>query len=182
MMFFLIGVRWLHILASILLAALFLFELVIVAPLARKPPEPIQPLFLSLRRLNRRVGWWTWSIAQILWILWLWLITASMSGEDLISCLSSDALSTALFSTEFGHLWLMRLAIGILFGIRFWMLERTPRGRTVPAVSLAWLSCIELVSLAWGGHAVAHPGPNGVVRLLSDALHLLCEVGCFSSG
>jgi putative copper resistance protein D len=99
--------------------------------------------------------------------------SASMSGEDLISCLSSDALSTVLFSTEFGHLWLMRLAIGILFGIRFWMLERTPRGRTAPAVSLAWLSCIELVSLAWGGHAVAHPGPNGVVHLLSDALHLL---------
>jgi hypothetical protein len=41
MMLLLIGVRWLHILASILSAALFLFELVIVAPFTSFPqPAP----------------------------------------------------------------------------------------------------------------------------------------------
>jgi putative copper resistance protein D len=105
--------------------------------------------------------------------VWLWLVTASISGEDSISYISSDALGTVLFLTQFGHLWLVRLIIGIVFGISFWMLERTSRGRSVLAVSLAWFSCIELVSLAWGGHAVAHPGPNGVVHLFGDALHLL---------
>jgi putative copper resistance protein D len=70
----------------------------------------------------------------------------------------ASILLAALFSTEFGHLWLVRLVIGILFGIRFWMLERTSRGRSVPAVSLACLAGIELVSLAWGGHAVALTG------------------------
>jgi hypothetical protein len=102
MMLLLIGVRWLHILASILLAALFLFELVIVPPFARKPPEITQPLFLSMYRFNRRIAWSAWSIAQISWIVWLWLITASMSGEDLIACVSSDALGMVLFSTKFG--------------------------------------------------------------------------------
>ena len=166
-------VRWVQILASILLAALFLFEPVIVAPFVRKPAKTVQPLFLSLCRLNRRVAWWTWSIVQISWIVWLWLITASMSGEDLIACISSDALGTVLFSTQFGHIWLMRLAIGMVFGISFWMLERTSRRRSVLAASLAWFSAIELVSLAWSGHAVAHPGPYGAVHLLGDALHLL---------
>jgi uncharacterized membrane protein len=58
-------VRWVHFLTSILLPALFLFELVIVAPLARKLPENIQPLFFSLYRMNCRFGWWAWSVAQI---------------------------------------------------------------------------------------------------------------------
>jgi len=166
-------VRWVHFLASIVLAASFLFESVIVAPLARKLPENIQPLFLSLNRMNRRFGWWTWSIAQISWLAWLLLVTASMSGEDLIACISSDALGTVLFSTQFGHLWLMRLIIGIVFGISLWLLEITSRPRRVLTVSLAWISGIELVSLAWGGHAVANPGPYGSVHLLGDVLHLL---------
>ena len=111
-----IVVRWVHFSVSILLAALFLFELVVVAPFARKPPETTESLFLSLRQLNRRLVWWTWSIAQISWVAWLWLITAWMSGEDLIACINSDALSTVLFSTQFGHLWLIRLFIGVVFG------------------------------------------------------------------
>jgi putative copper resistance protein D len=168
-----ITVRWAHFLASILLAALFLFELVIVASLARKLPENIQLLFLSHNRMNHRLGWWTWSVAQISWIAWLLLITASMSGEDLIACISSDALGTVLFSTQFGHLWLMCLISGIVFGIGLWLLERTSRPRRVLTVSVVWISSIQLVSLAWGGHAVANPGPYGSVHLLSDALHLL---------
>ena len=168
-----ISVRWVHLSASILLAALFLFERVAVAPFARKLPQTIQSPFLSLRRLTRRLAWWTWSIAQISWVAWLWLVTARMSGEDLIACINSDALSTVLFSTQFGHLWLMRLFIGVVFGISLYLPERIFRGRGVLDVSLAWLSCIELVSLAWVGHAVADPGPYGALHLLGDALHLL---------
>jgi copper resistance protein D len=41
--------------------------------------------------------------------------------------------------------------------------------RQLPGV----LSVIELVSLAWVGHAAAGPGEFGVVHLLGDALHLL---------
>src|ERR1700730_18193397 len=39
--------------------------------------------------------------------------------------------------------------------------------------TLVGLSVIELVSLAWAGHATASPGPFGIVHLLGDALHLL---------
>ena len=168
-----IVVRWVHFSVSILLAALFLFELVVVAPFARKPPETTESLFLSLRQLTRRLAWWTWSIAQISWVAWLWLITAWMSGEDLIACINSDALSTVLFSTQFGHLWLIRLFIGVVFGTILYLAKRKFRGRSVLDVSLAWLSCIELVSLAWAGHAVADARPYGTLHLLGDTLHLL---------
>ena len=38
---------------------------------------------------------------------------------------------------------------------------------------LIGLSVVELVSLAWAGHATATPGPFGIVHLLGDSLHLL---------
>jgi putative copper resistance protein D len=169
----LVIVRWVHLWASILLAALFMFELVIVGPFVRNPPENILPLFLSLRRLTHRFAWWICAVAQISWIAWLWLITASMSGEDVIACINSEALGTMLFATQFGRLWLMRLVIGLVIGISLWLLARTSGRRNVLAVNLACLSGLELVSLAWAGHAVAGPGGYGVVHLLGDALHLL---------
>jgi putative copper resistance protein D len=172
----LIGVRWLHISASILLAALFLFEPVIVAPFARKPARTIQPLFLSVRRSRSRFVWWAWSFAQISWIAWLWLITASLSGEDLAACISSGAIGTLLFSTQFGHLWLMRLVIGLIFGIGLWIFEQKSGRLSALEMSLAWLSAFELVSLAWGGHAVADPGHHAALHLLADGIHLLALV------
>ena len=112
-------------------------------------------------------------LAQISWIAWLWLATALMSGEDIIACINSGALGTVLFATQFGHLWLTRLIIGLVFGIGLWLLARTSGGQSILAASLAWLAGIELVSLAWVGHAAAGTGGYGVVHLLGDALHLL---------
>jgi putative copper export protein len=175
MMLLLIGVRWVHICASVLLASIFVFELIIVAPFARNPAEFILPLFLSLRRLTLRFAWWIWAIAQISWIAWLWLITALMSGEDIITRINSGALGTVLVVTQFGHLWLTRLVISLVFGISLWLLAHTSRQRSILAASLAWLAGIELVSLAWVGHAAAGPGGYGVVHLSGDALHLLAS-------
>ena len=100
----LVIVRWVHLWASIVLAALFIFELVIVEPFVRNPPEIVLALLLAGRRLSCRLAWWLWAIAQISWMAWLWLITASMSGEDMIACINSEAFGTVLFATQFGHL------------------------------------------------------------------------------
>jgi putative copper resistance protein D len=53
------------------------------------------------------------------------------------------------------------------------MVARTSGRRSFLQTTLVGLSVIELVSLAWVGHAAASPGPFGVVHLLGDALHLL---------
>jgi copper resistance protein D len=47
------------------------------------------------------------------------------------------------------------------------------RKRKLFTTTVAELSVIELVSLAWVGHAAASSGPFGIVQLLGDALHLL---------
>ena len=53
------------------------------------------------------------------------------------------------------------------------MVARTSGRRSFLRTTLVGLSILELVSLAWAGHATASPGPFGIVHLLGDALHLL---------
>jgi putative copper resistance protein D len=63
--------------------------------------------------------------------------------------------------------------VSLVFGIILWLLARRSKRRSYLQATLAGLSVIELVSLAWVGHAAAGPGSFGVVHLLGDALHLL---------
>jgi putative copper resistance protein D len=96
-----------------------------------------------------------------------------MSGDDLIECLQSGDWLTVLTGTQFGHIWLFRVIVSLVFGIILWVMARTSGRRSFLQTTLVGLSVIELVSLAWAGHATASPGPFGIVHLLGDALHLL---------
>ena len=169
----LILVRWLHLSASILPASLFLFEAVIVVPTARKATADVGHLLGRIHRLTCRTALWTLLVALISWFGWSWLVASTMTGDDLIECLQSGDWLTVLTGTQFGHIWLFRLIVGLVIGIILWVVARTSGRRSFLQITLAGLSAIELVSLAWAGHGSASPGPFGVVHLLGDALHLL---------
>jgi copper resistance protein D len=169
----LILVRWLHLAASILLAGLFLFEAVIVVPAARKPSTGIGYLLGRIHRLTCRTALWTLLVSLISWFAWSWLVASTMSGDDLIECLQNGDCLTVLTGTQFGHVWLFRVIVSLVFGILLWVVARTSGRRSFLQATLAGLSVVELVSLAWVGHAVAGPGPFGGVHFLGDAVHLL---------
>jgi len=169
----LILVRWLHLLASILLASLFLFEAVIVLPATRKLSAGIGQLLDTIHWLTCRTALWTLLVALMSWFGWSWLVASTMSGDDLIECLQTGDWLTVLTGTQFGHIWLFRVIVSLVFGIILWLLARRSKRRSYLQATLAGLSVIELVSLAWVGHAAAGPGSFGVVHLLGDALHLL---------
>jgi copper resistance protein D len=169
----LILVRWLHLSASILLASLFLFEAAIVLPAARKPSAGTGHLLNTIHRLTCRTAFWTLLVTLMSWFAWSWLVASTMTGDDLIECLKSGDWLTVLTGTQFGHLWLFRIIVSLIFGIILWMVARTSGRRSFLRTTLAGLSVIELVSLAWAGHATATPDPLGIVHLLGDALHLL---------
>lgn len=59
----LILIRWLHLSASMLLAGLFLFQAVIVAPAARNPLADIGHLLGRIHRLTCRTALWTLLVA-----------------------------------------------------------------------------------------------------------------------
>ena len=96
-----------------------------------------------------------------------------MTGDDLLECLQSGDWLTVLIGTRFGHIWLFRVIISLVLGISLWLPARTSGRRSFLQATLAGLAVIELVSLAWAGHAAAGPGRFGVVHLLGDAFHLL---------
>jgi putative copper resistance protein D len=102
------------------------------------------------------------------------IISLSLTGPDNpgIDRAGGDWL-TVLTGTQFGHIWLFRVIVSLIFGIILWVVARTSGRRSYLQATLAGLSVIELVSLTWVGHAAAAPGPFGVVHLLGDALHLL---------
>ncbi len=169
----LILVRWLHLSAAILLASLWLFEAAIVLPAARKPSAGIGQLLATMQRLTFRAAGWTLLVAISSWFACSWLVASAMSGDDLMECLQSGDWWIVLTGTQFGHIWLFRMIVYLVFGIILWLEARKPRRRSFLQTALAGLSVIQLFSLAWAGHAAASPGPFGVVHLSGDALHLL---------
>src|SRR4029077_20850051 len=116
----LILVRWLHLSASMLLAGLFLFGAVIVVPAARKPSADIGHLLDRIHRLTCRAALWTLLVALLSWFAWSWLVASTMTGDDLIECLQIGDWLTVLTGTQFGHLWLFRMMVGLVFGIILW--------------------------------------------------------------
>src|SRR6516164_1452209 len=130
-----IGVRWVHLSASILLAALFLFELVVVAPFARKPPETIQSLFLS--RQIRDLG-----LAAVV------VRRFSTSSLIAVAAMALTGLSNSVFmvgsfhgllTTDYGHLLLSKLVLfHLLVGFGAWnLLLLKPRlAVDVPAMNV----------------------------------------------
>ena len=155
----LIGVRWVHICASVLLASIFVFRLLIVGPpLKGSPGLPTLPAG-SVLRLLYTFAWKIWIVEIVSSLLWLWAISASMTGVDCVASLSPEIWSTVLFGTQFGHLWIIRSTIGLILGLSLWLIA----GRRLRMSSLdslpAAAAMAQLVSLAWAGHAAADVGP-----------------------
>lgn len=171
----LIIARAVHIGASILLAGIFTFDLVMLAPARWLGSGDFYEIEHRLFRLA------AWSIAAALLsaLLWFWLEVASMSGLPLKSAFAATAWRTVLFETQFGRVWQLRLGvIAAAFALVATGLAEVKARRTL--ISVLWLlSVVFLVSLAWISHAAAASvSPLG---LLGDMLHL-CAVGGWIGG
>jgi hypothetical protein len=44
-----------------------------------------------------------------------------MSGDDLIECFQTGDWLTVLTRTQFGHIWLFRVIVSLVFGIILWL-------------------------------------------------------------
>jgi len=161
-----------HICVSVLLASIFVFKLVIVGPLLKGSSGLPTLLPGSVLRLLYNFAWKFWIVEIVSSLLWLWAISASMTGVDCVAALSPEIWSTVLFGTQFGHVWIIRSIIVLILGLSLWLIA----GRRIRMSSLeslpSALAMVQLVSLAWAGHAAADVGPYGCVHLANDAAHL----------
>jgi len=160
--------RWMDIWVSALLASVFVFDFVIVNKSVRHHPEFGA---LSVPGLFHRLAWIFWSVGIISSLLWLWTISAEMAGVELMAALSPEIWFTVLSGTQFGHLWVFRITIMVIFGLVLIVRRRLPlTGRdSFPGA----LAAIHLLSLAWAGHAAAGIGAGVPILLANDSIHLV---------
>jgi len=171
----LIIARAVHIAASILLAGIFSFDLVMLAPAGRLGSGDLHEIEQRLFRL----AVWSLIAALLSALFWFWLEVVSMSALPLKNALSATAWRTVLFETQFGRVWQLRL--GLMAGgfalVASGLAKVKARRALVPVLWL--LSVVLLASLAWISHAAAataHP-----LGLLGDMLHL-CAAGGWIGG
>jgi putative copper resistance protein D len=158
-----VAVRSIHIGAAVVVAGAFAFQF-LVWPRSTQPDHVRDAL---ARWLRRSAGWAT-ELALLTWAIWLALIAATMSGASP----SLEMIETVLARTNFGHVWILRFALGLLV-----LIELRPRRSATGDPALGTFGAVAavsfLVSLAWAGHAVGSQGPVRVLHLSADALHLL---------
>jgi putative copper resistance protein D len=104
-------------------------------------------------------------VAAAMAVGWLLLEAASMGGVW-ADAVSGAVIRAVMRQTEFGHLWMPRLAIAALVCVIAALTHR-------PSVPLALASAALLGSLALTGHAVMNAGTLGWAHPLNQAVHLL---------
>jgi len=158
-------VRFVHLTAAIVLAGGFGFELFVVRPAFARAKDSANSLEQSSSRSLARNQRYCAAILFITLLLGLWLHAASVSGSLAVT---PRALLPLLTETQFGTVWLARLALLIIIAaVIAWRSSELTLGFLLSAALIA--------ALAFAGHAAAADGIVLVMQLSADAMHLLAS-------
>jgi copper resistance protein D len=155
--------RTVHFAATALVAGALIFRCFVAEPALHAAP----PASAVVDKQVRAVAWIGLATAVVSGLVWVLLLTMSLSDEGLGEAVISGALRDVLNLTQFGWVSQIRVAIAVVLAICL-ALERSALWRRLAlaaAVSLA-------ASTAWTGHAASTPYALGYLHLASDALHL----------
>lgn len=160
----LISARAVHFAATAMTAGALTFRAAVSEPALRVMPEAARALTSRVRS----VAWIGLVVAVASGLIWLQLLTVSMTGVSFAETLTSDALPTVVGETQFGQVSLIRLCLAVVLAVTL------AGDRLVPLRWLALLAALGFTAaLAWTGHAGSTAGELGAVHLASDILHLL---------
>jgi putative copper export protein/mono/diheme cytochrome c family protein/peroxiredoxin len=172
-----IAIRSAQLGASLLLAGCFIFLLAVARPAFRvakgEGPAPFGPYDARVLR----IAGWSLLVLVITGLLGLLMQLATVTGLPLWQALTSDSLWNLLTSTQYGRVWIIRLALMTLLGSILWLRGQEQDGKDWWALRLevAGLAVSVLVAQAWMGHAAAGEGISLVYQVLVDGLHLLAS-------
>ncbi len=166
----LVWVRFLHFAATVSLSGLVIFEAFVGAPaLSAGDAAMAQPIAGRLARL----AWGSLVLAVLTGGAALLVQAAGMGERSLADLWSDDLLATVLLDTDFGHVWLARLALVVLLAAALhppYFAAPAPTWRRGAALALA---VAYVAALAFAGHAAAGEGTEGVIHEAADGLHLI---------
>jgi len=155
--------RTVHFAASAIVAGALIFRGFIAGPALRAAP----PACALVERQVRGIAWINLPIAVVSGLVWVLLLTMSLSGESLGEAVTSGALRDVLSLTQFGWVSQIRCALAIALAICL-VFDRSVLWRWL-ALGMAF--CL-MASMAWTGHAASTAHALGYLHLASDALHL----------
>jgi putative copper resistance protein D len=155
--------RTIHFAASATTAGALMFRGLIAEPALRAAP-PADPL---VHKQILALAWIGLATAVVSGLVWVLLLTMSLSDEGLGEAVMSGALRDVVNLTQFGLVSEIRLALAIVLAICL-AFERSALWRLLALVAAVSL----IASIAWTGHAGSTPYTLGYLHLASDALHL----------
>ena len=155
--------RALHIAATVLVAGVFAFELLVLRRCGDAARDA--DVASALQRWSARLCAWGAVVALVSWIGWLAATAMSMSGLPFAQAATPQVIGTVLAHTVFGQVWCIRLALLVVLAL----LLLGDAAKSKRGVACALVSGALVASLAWTGHAL---GTNRIHAWV-DAAHLL---------
>src|SRR5260370_9841387 len=165
MIYWLAVARSVHIGGSILLAAVFVFRLIVWLPATTSVYGAADGFRLRLAGSFRRLSFLSWTAVILSGLAWFVLVAASIGGEVVFPRIQLDTLEIILFQMQFGHLWLFRFGCCLVLGVLF-LIKRCE------SIS-AGLAILVLASLGGAGHGGANASSIGLLALAVDVGHLV---------
>jgi copper resistance protein D len=166
----LVWVRFLHFAATVSLSGVVIFHTFVGAPALSAGDAAMARLIAG--RLAR-LAWGSLVLAVITAGASLLVQASSMGERSLTDLWSDDLVATVLLDTDFGHVWLARLALVVLLAAALhppWFGAPPPAWRRRAALALA---AAYVAALAFAGHAATGDGIEGVIHQAADVLHLI---------
>jgi putative copper resistance protein D len=161
----LIGVRAVHIAATVIAAGTVFFQFFVASPV----------LQADLSRGSTFERWLTGivgcnlAIAFASGVTWLLLLGADIGCEPIADAFADGTVATILTDTRFGRVLILRFGFGALLALTLYRSSTSGWRGWLPVLSAASL----LGAMAWPGHAGATPGWAGTTYLAADVVHLI---------
>jgi copper resistance protein D len=174
---FSIAIRSVHLGASLFLAGLFCFLLLVARPAFQaekaEGASGFGPFDANVLRLAR----WSLLVLFLTGLLGLWVQLATVTGRPVWHAPTPDAGWSLLVSTQYGRVWIIRLALMALLGCILWWRDQDRDAKDWWALRLevTGLAVSILVAQAWMGHSAAGEGITLLYQVIVDGLHLLAS-------
>ena len=116
-------------------------------------------------------------------VIGLWVQLALVADRPLFGIPTPDALGAFLLGTQYGWVWLIRLALMALLAVLLLLRQQEQNAKDSWALRLegAGLAGGLLMAQAWAGHAAAAEGRTLILQLTADSFHLLAAGVWFGS-
>jgi putative copper export protein/mono/diheme cytochrome c family protein/peroxiredoxin len=172
-----IAIRSVHLGASLFLAGLFTFLLLVARPAFQAEKAEGVSTFGPFEANVLRMAGWSLLVLLLTGLLGLWVQLAMVTGRPLWRALTPDALWSLLASTQYGRVWIIRMALMTLLGGILWLRdqERDRKDWWALRLEITGLAVSILVAQAWMGHSSAGEGITLLYQVLVDGLHLLAS-------